>query len=267
MKLHILGSCSGTEPMPNRHQTSMMLEIGGRLYVIDAGENCAWQAYTSGLDVTEIQAIFITHPHHDHFGGLPHLLATLCKLDSRRDGCMKGRHIDIFTSCRPAVETARQFLEYTNHCRFNYELEHHELSEGVIFTNDDLSLEAKLNRHLREPLSFSFRVRAQGRTIVFSGDVGSITDLEPWLSEPVDLLLMETGHHTVAGVCEYVATRPTVRHLTFIHHGREILYRFHDCVETAQGILGADRVCIAHDGQIVPLDEPLNHINMPSVEA
>ena len=39
MKLHILGSCSGTEPMPGRHQTSLALETGGSLYFLDAGEN------------------------------------------------------------------------------------------------------------------------------------------------------------------------------------------------------------------------------------
>ena len=29
MKLHILGSCSGTEPEPGRHHTSLMLEVNG----------------------------------------------------------------------------------------------------------------------------------------------------------------------------------------------------------------------------------------------
>lgn len=36
----ILGSCSGTEPMPHRHHTIIVLTANGRNYFFDAGENC-----------------------------------------------------------------------------------------------------------------------------------------------------------------------------------------------------------------------------------
>ena len=59
MKRHILGSCSGTEPMPGRHQTAWMLEAGGRLYQFDAGECCSWTAHLMKLDLLALRALFI----------------------------------------------------------------------------------------------------------------------------------------------------------------------------------------------------------------
>ena len=41
----ILGSCSGTEPMPGRHHTGIALSAGDRNYFFDAGENAAYAAF------------------------------------------------------------------------------------------------------------------------------------------------------------------------------------------------------------------------------
>ena len=71
-----LGTCSGTEPMPGRHHSSVVFEINGTYYWFDAGESCSHTAYTSGIDVTRIRAIFISHMHIDHVGGLANLIFT-----------------------------------------------------------------------------------------------------------------------------------------------------------------------------------------------
>ena len=49
MKITVLGCCSGTEPMPGCHQTSVAVETGGRLYFIDAGENAGYASYLGGI--------------------------------------------------------------------------------------------------------------------------------------------------------------------------------------------------------------------------
>ena len=58
--------------------------------------------------------------------------------------------------------------------------------------------------------------------IVFSGDVASPTELDPFVNEGCDMLIMETGHHKVTDVCAYAASR-SLKCLRFNHHGREIL--------------------------------------------
>ena len=46
--------------MPERHHQSFVVEVGGLYYWFDAGENCSHRAYTSGIDVTRVCAVFIS---------------------------------------------------------------------------------------------------------------------------------------------------------------------------------------------------------------
>ena len=74
MKLHTLGTCAGTEPMPTRQHASCVFEINGHQYWFDAGAGCSRTAALGGLPLTGVDTIFISHRHRDHTGGLPPLL-------------------------------------------------------------------------------------------------------------------------------------------------------------------------------------------------
>ena len=255
MKLYLLGTCSGTEPMPERHHVSWALEINGRLYWFDAGETCSHTGYLLGLNLTEIKAIFISHAHIDHVGGLTELLWCMRKLDSRHIGSMEGKTVDVFLPCASLWPGLMAFMTaMEGNIQKNFTLADKLIRPGVIFDDGDVRVEALQNWHVKSGESFSFRIHAEGKTIVFSGDVKSITELTEWLDEGCDLFFMETGHHKVADVCEFVKARPQVNRLVFIHHGREILEHYGDALETAHSILGTDgRVEISHDRQIIEL--------------
>ena len=70
MKLVFLGTCAGTEPMPDRKHAAIALEVEGRLYWFDAGEGCSYTAHNLGMDVLKVKTVVISHPHLDHTGGL-----------------------------------------------------------------------------------------------------------------------------------------------------------------------------------------------------
>ena len=59
MKLFIFGSCSGTEPITDRHHTAFAIEINKRIYWLDAGENCSYTAHLMGVDLLRVSDIFI----------------------------------------------------------------------------------------------------------------------------------------------------------------------------------------------------------------
>lgn len=230
--IHFLGTCSGTEPMPGMHHCCVVLESGGQYYWFDAGESCSYTAHTTGLNVLNIRAIFISHPHIDHIGGLANLFQCMKKLISRGHGRMIHEdRVDIYF---PGLDTLQAVKLISSVARSMtpgtgsaFDLIEHEMADGLIFQDEHVAVTALHNRHLKEDgtngwHSFSFLIETEGKRILFSGDVAAPEELDPLVKDGCDLLIMETGHHKVTDVCDYAASRNIPR-LRFNHHGREII--------------------------------------------
>lgn len=231
IRIHYLGTCSGTEPKPGMHHTSTMLEADGKLYWFDMGEGCAHTAYTSGIDVTKCRAIFVSHPHIDHIGGMANVIFLFNKLNAvhkiplENDNTLEVYFPDL--ELLGAIKSVALSGKYGKG-KMRFTMNEHPISDGVLFDDGTVRITAKSNRHLRDDgedgifHSFSFLVETQKKRILFSGDLKSPDELDGLIGEGVDLLIMETGHHKVADVCEYAISHG-VKNLRFTHHGREIL--------------------------------------------
>lgn len=46
-------------------------------------------------------------------------------------------------------------------------------------------------------LSYSYRIEAEGKSIVYSGDVGAYSDLDDVIGTGCDILILETGHFKI----------------------------------------------------------------------
>lgn len=61
---------------PNSPCMGSILVHKGKIYLIDAGPNISYTLMALGIGINEVEGIFHTHAHDDHFAGLPTLLVT-----------------------------------------------------------------------------------------------------------------------------------------------------------------------------------------------
>ena len=258
----ILGSCAGTEPIAGRRHTAWTLQYNGKLYQFDAGEGCAYTAHTLGIDLTQLQAIFLSHYHIDHNGGLPHIFYVRSKMAVKFKKELLVKPLPIYTAYPPQINAALDFFSSCSMNRSNYRkngtVKIHQIKDGTIFDDGTIKVEALHNLHVGEMKdglwrSFSFRITAGGKKIVFSGDVKSVSDLDAFLSD-CDILLMENGHHKPWEVAEAIRKNPRwqVRKLLFLHHGRAMLNDPEETMRKTNQAWG-EAAGYAYDGMIIDL--------------
>ena len=265
MKITFLGTCSGTEPMPGRGHVSLAVEAGGGVYFFDAGEGCSRTAHLSGIDLLATRAIFISHAHFDHVGGLAGLLWTMVKLIGIAAGRgepnpLGDKTVPLFLPHMDLLEGLRRLLlPGGGEVPVEFDLAPREMADGKIFSDGCLRVEALHNTHMGTPpagqawRSFSLRIEADGKAAVYSGDVAGIEELVPLIGDGCDLLIMETGHHLVEDVCRFLLDgKVGFGRLVFNHHGRAILDDANGERRKAERILGQD-VLIADDGMTLTL--------------
>lgn len=258
MKLYTFGCCAGTEPMPNLRHTSLAFEKDNSIYWFDAGEGCSRTAHLMGVDLLKIRSIFISHTHMDHVGGLGNLLWNTRKVSGRSNTLPYAESIELYIPCMETWEGVWKILKNAeNRFLWDCPVNAHPVSEGELYKDENITVEAFHNHHLEkfeengEKLSFSYKIKGEGKTVVFSGDVRELTDLDPLLGEKCDYLLVETGHHKIEDVCRYV-NKKDVDNLLFVHHGREIIANINQARLNAQSIARCN-VVFCEDGAVIEL--------------
>lgn len=74
-RVHILG-CGSALPTLKHYASSQVVQIRGKLFMIDCGEGTQMQLRKSGIHFAKISAVFISHIHGDHCFGLIGMIST-----------------------------------------------------------------------------------------------------------------------------------------------------------------------------------------------
>ena len=256
MKLIFLGTCSGTEPMPGRKHTSLVLETAGRLYWFDAGEGCSYTAHLLGLDLLKVQKVVISHPHMDHIGGLCNLIWNIRKLFYVKKRQPDADPLEVYFPEKNSWDGILAVLGSTE--VGDTVAEHlcgHEIQDGVLFDDGFVKVTALHNHHLPQRgdkwIAYSFLMECEGKRIVFSADVKHYSDVDALVGQGCDALILETGHHKIQDAYDYTSDK-SIGKLFFVHHGRQILNATEECKQLVQELWkGSAAIC--DDGMIVEL--------------
>ncbi len=74
--VHILG-CGSAKPSTRHNAACQVVEIRGKLYMIDCGEAAQIEFACQKLNINRLGHIFISHNHGDHVFGLPGMISTM----------------------------------------------------------------------------------------------------------------------------------------------------------------------------------------------
>ena len=81
-EVNILG-CGSAVPTARHMTTAQLVNVHEKLFLVDCGEGTQTQIWKSGIRVTNMNHIFISHAHGDHFFGLLPLVSSLALMLDR----------------------------------------------------------------------------------------------------------------------------------------------------------------------------------------
>jgi ribonuclease BN (tRNA processing enzyme) len=217
IRLTFFGSAAGfpTEKRPNT--TAVGVWRGDSLYLLDAGGGVAAQFARLGVSPDALKAIFISHMHADHTGGLPLLLQWL-QLNKRKRPlvlCMPAEGVEGFRDLLSMCYLLPEWL--------GFEMEILEVEEGPGYEEEGIRVEAIPNRHLegfverlrelgdaRSGQSFSYAVDVEGKRVLFSADLGYAWEV-PERVRGAELAIVELAHFEPEELGEVLAGLPVPR--------------------------------------------------------
>jgi ribonuclease BN (tRNA processing enzyme) len=172
----VLGS-GGPIASPRRVSAGYVLSIGGKpRLLVDAGGGSFERIGRSGLDISSLEQILLTHLHIDHTSDLPALIMDLYMGDRKRPIAITG------PTGRPGNNAApenaspqpgmREFVRLLFGLRGAWR--YMNTFEGFGITVRDTSVYAVAVPHGMMP-SVAFRVDCGPESVVFSGDISAST--------------------------------------------------------------------------------------------
>ena len=136
----------------NRPCMASIIVYQGKIYLVDAGPNIAYCLTTLGIGINEIEGIFHTHCHDDHFAGLPTLVLSDHRIKYFATPFVRASVFKKISALLSLPE--KDFFEFFDVT---------DLQEGEWNDIDGLEVKPQLSPHPVETTTLSFRTLWGGR--------------------------------------------------------------------------------------------------------
>jgi ribonuclease BN (tRNA processing enzyme) len=200
MKLLVLGSGTSV-PHPNRAAAAYWLETDGATLLLDISADAPHRMAQEGVDWANLDAIWISHFHLDHLGGLaPFLFGTRSAAETQQ----RSRPLRVYgpKGFRHLLEAIDQSNDYRL-TKQAFALELIENAPDVEFEIlPGVSAKAFSTPHTKESLALRLKDK-HGSVLVYTSDTGYSEDLAEFAAG-ADLLVME---------CSFFKNKPIDTHL------------------------------------------------------
>ncbi|HCU88054.1 MAG TPA: hypothetical protein DGP39_11035 [Verrucomicrobiales bacterium] len=253
--LHALGTGDGWVG-DRRGHSAFLFRLGDNTVLMDCGEPVSRRLRAAGVAPDELDAIILSHLHCDHVGGFFMLMQGLW-LDKRT------RPLPIHLPAE-GLEPVRNMLNaaYIFEELLACELAYTPLAAKTPFNVGNIRVTPFATTHLdqlRESFAeiypaafeaFSFLLETDDARVAHSADIGALTDLDPLLEKPVDLLVCELAHVEPNELFAYLADRP-IGHVAFTHLSRPYREKLDELKATAAKALGDLPHTFLMDGDVL----------------
>ncbi len=199
-----LGTHGGPVSNPQRSEPANAIVIGRDAYLVDVGDGTAEQLSKARLSVAQVKAVFISHLHFDHIGGLSALLGLRNQMSVAGVLEIYGPRgtqalVDgLVAATVPSAEAGYGFQDkpFADPANMVHVV---EMVDGDIARVGPMQVTARQNSHYsfapgsemdQRYQSLSFRFDTPERSIAYTGDTGPSTAVEE-LAAGVDLFVAE----------------------------------------------------------------------------
>lgn len=248
MKITFVGTADAFGTGGRAH-TCIRIDGGGSAMMIDfgAGSMVGWRRL--GFSFNDIDAIYITHLHGDHFGGLPFLLLESQFVEPRTKPLTIMGPPGLKTRLKSAMEA---FFPNSSALEWRFPLDIVELQPGGEANLAGFAIRTIEVQHASGGPPTAVRVARDGKTFAFSGDT-SWTDALIDISAGADLFACEC-HSLKPGVPGHMNWQQLKENLPRLSPRRMLLTHMSvDMLDNAPRICAEAGLGAAEDGLVVEI--------------
>ncbi|MBQ8696152.1 MAG: ribonuclease Z [Clostridia bacterium] len=226
MRIYTLGTSHG-DSTPTRFNTSTAYEAAdGTIYMVDCGAPAEALLRRKGLQMASVRAVFITHMHDDHVGGLSGFVKQAVKHSRLR---REGFPLSLYFPEENKIAAFKGWFSAVHEPADHPILEYKGVDDGLIYEDDNLRVEAIRTKHCRtlgreegDPCSFAYVLyfKVEDKTVLHTGDLRWNFEDYPAIAfeRDFDACLCEATHYGPDTAIPFFM-KSRFRRMIFIHIG------------------------------------------------